>query len=64
MSIYKSEVLEDDNNFVTTDWENIYKSVPCLVFKHGGTASEPGAVFNTISSGGAKCSNMMMTLYF
>ena len=53
MSIYKSEVLEDDNNFVTTDWENIYKSVPCLVFKHGGTASEPGAVFNTISSGGA-----------
>ena len=47
-----TQIFEDDNNFVISDWENIYKSVPCLVFKQGGNASEPGAVFNTISSGG------------
>ena len=52
VSVYKSEIFEDDNNFAISDWKNIYKSVPCLVFKQGGTASEPGAVFNTISSGG------------
>ena len=52
ISLYKSKILDNKNNFETSGWENIYNSTPCLVFKDNAIASEPGAVYNTISSGG------------
>ncbi len=52
ISLYKSEVINDKNSFTTSEWENIYNSVPCLAFKDNAIASEPGAVYNTVSSGG------------
>ena len=51
ISLYKSEVINDKDSFTTSEWENIFDSTPCLKFRHGGK-TDPGAVYNTVSSGG------------
>ena len=51
ISLFKSEAFYEDGNFTNSAWKNIYNSSPCLKFRHGDK-TVPGAVHNTVSSGG------------